>query len=42
MEVQVRDDGHLDKDGDEWTDLSYIFEVEQAELDGLDSEDDEI
>lgn len=42
MKVQVRDDGHLDKDGDEWTDLSYNFEVEQAELDGLDAEGDEI
>lgn len=29
----MSDDGHLDKDGDEWTDVSYIFEVEQAELD---------
>lgn len=42
MKVQVRDDGHLDKDGDEWTDLGCIFEVEQAELDGLDAEGDEI
>lgn len=39
MEVQVQDDGHSgqdggSQDGKEWTDQSYILEVEQVEPGG--------